>query len=351
MKYLAGKSTLIGITLTMFSAILVILILYYISSQASKLPSGFKRTLLTSEPALQSVTEKNEDVTAIVGKTKDHLYFQTIHPQKLLRTDIDLKNPAFVNLNVIENDLTSAAFSTIVDSPLIHVMTGNTRSVYQGALNTNLTREYRVPDSIPFTRAVSISPSTYVLRGHVKLKDQVFLKVNVQNGERLDEKNISEKNGDGGLATDGLLHYDSSTHLLTYVYFYGNQTLCLDTNLQLVYKGRTIDNTFDVQTEAAAVSNGKLTEYTNVAPSRIVNWESCVDNGKLYNNSMLQADNENPEAAASKSVIDVYDIKSGKYLSSFYLPRQNKEKLMRFKVFGDLLVAVYQHSIATYQLH
>ena len=85
-------------------------------------------------------------------------------------------------------------------------------------------------------------------------------------------------------------------------------------------------------------------------PSRIVNWESDVSDGKLYINSWMKADNESIHQFNNNSVIDVYDVITGAYKKSFYVPFFRGEKMESFKVCKNELVAIYKSYIAAYHI-
>ncbi|MCG1037959.1 hypothetical protein KI686_16295, partial [Polaribacter sp. DS7-9] len=52
---------------------------------------------------------------------------------------------------------------------------------------------------------------------------------------------ILEKQIDGLFCTDGMLHYNRKRHQLIYLYYYRNQYILMDTLLNIVHKGNTID--------------------------------------------------------------------------------------------------------------
>src|SRR5690606_29221831 len=88
----------------------------------------------------------------------------------------------------------------------------------------------------------------------------------------------------------GVLHYDPGAARLVYVYYYRNQFLCLDTNLNVQYKGRTIDTVSHAHIKVASLaSEGK---QTLTSPGGVVNRLSCMDGKWVYVNSKLMANNE-----------------------------------------------------------
>ena len=127
-----------------------------------------------------------------------------------------------------------------------------------------------------------------------------------------------------------------------------NNIICFDTSLSLIYKTHTIDTTNTYQIETGSIGTPTEKVYTNIMPSRIVNWESDVSEGKLYINSWMKADNESLPQFNNHSVIDVYDIITGAYQKSFYIPFFKGEKMESFKVYKNEVIVVYKNYIAVY---
>jgi len=163
---------------------------------------------------------------------------------------------------------------------------------------------------------------------------------------------ITEQLNDGGLGTNGLLHYDPSTARIVYSYFHCNQFVIIDTNLNILYRGTTIDTNRAIKTRVAKVASpivGRYT-YTYAGPPHYVSKTSCVSNGRLYIHSALEADNELHQRFTEESVIDVYDMANGAYRGSFYLPAYEGHRAKEFKISYDTLIALYDGRITTYKI-
>jgi hypothetical protein len=120
----------------------------------------------------------------------------------------------------------------------------------------------------------------------------------------------------------------------------------------LIRKLKTIDTISTVQTEFGKIKNNSNGAgiITNKSPIKVVNYESCVNQGKLFNYSSVKADNEDEEKFRRNSVIDVYNLKNGAYEHSFYIPPYKGSKLKRFAVYGQTLVVIYKKDIVVYKI-
>lgn len=150
----------------------------------------------------------------------------------------------------------------------------------------------------------------------------------------------------GLIPTDGEIHFDPVTKLLSYHYFYKNGFMVWDLNLDKVSSGKTIDTVFK--------GNLKVKRFADVftiegAP-RFVNGIGCSDRGKLYINSHLKADNEAVKAYRNNTVIDVYDLWKGVYLYSFYVPVFKERKLNGFEVRAGNLICLYGEYVVIYKM-
>jgi hypothetical protein len=290
---------------------------------------------------------RSEDVADLSGHSASCLYFKTKKPDRLIITDYQLRNSKYLILNSPNDKTITSRFSCIVDSPQISILAANVPAIIETQLGKDY-KVYKLSTSL-FTRSASIGNNSYVLRGFdksINTPDQIFLKTNTKTGSISKEINISEKNNDAGISTDGALHFDNRTNLIIYSFYYKNHFLCLDTNLALVYKGNTIDSFTSSSLKVGSTEN----IITNTSPKRFVNANSSVSNGYLYNNSQIKADNETNDKFTNNSVIDIYDIKNGTYRESLYIPSYKKEKMSKFRVVDDLIIAFYKNHIVSYRL-
>ncbi|HEX9512284.1 MAG TPA: hypothetical protein VF939_17450 [Puia sp.] len=346
------KKTLLSIVLVMAISITVVITLAWIANKPLRQKNGFSRLFAKGTITLLNVSPNNDQATDICGVTKDLLYFSLPDPAKILVSNHILQEKRYLFTNVSPNSKLSSNFNYLVSSSHINLFAGNASSIYIIDLPSRNTSRFNISKST-FTRAISISSNSFILRGFdssLKTQDQIFIKVNPVNGLRQKENNISEKKNDAGITTDGILRYDSFSHSVIYTYFYRNEFLCLDTNLNLRYIGKTIDtlNTFQVVVGALNSQDGKT--FTNISPSRIVNWQNCISNNRLFVNSMIQADNEEPKTFNTNSAIDVYNLTDGHYLGSFYIPLYKDERVRQIQIYNDLIIVLYKNYITTYKM-
>jgi hypothetical protein len=355
MAIIKNKSTdFIFISATMIAAIVLVCALAW-SSALGISDASFTRKFLSVRILPIKNIDKSDEIKSIVGSTDKSLYFETKVPGKYFVTDHNLDNGKYITITKHYRDinLMASRFTTAIDSPNVYIFPGNITAYIIANLTDSLQKMYKVPAS-GYTRAAYISPNTFVFRaveGKEASIDQIFIKINTNSPKVTRENNISARKGDAGFSTDGLLYYDKHTNLLTYVYFYENRFICMDTNLNLIYRAFTIDTTLIVKPKGGKVQQDDSTmTYTNTTPSRTINFQNCTFNGHLYINSLRKSASESTFNFKNNSVIDIYDIEDGRYLGSFYIPDYNEEKLKRFKVFGDWMIVLTKNKIMKYNI-
>lgn len=194
-----------------------------------------------------------------------------------------------------------------------------------------------------FTAAVPISENVAVLRSINLAKRQNFLVASTCVDS---PKVVLKKQFDGILCTDGDLAFSKEYSRIIYTYRYRNQFLVLDTLLNIVLEGKTIDTT-SVAKITVSEQDGKINMSK---PPLIVNKRIDVDGKYLFVNSNLVAKNELESESRNGSVIDVYNILDGSYRFSFRIDDFEASKMQAFRVNRTTLIAVFPSHVVRYDI-
>lgn len=251
------------------------------------------------------------------------------------------------NLTGFEKMSVSKTSFIQIDSPFFYLMDGVKPVILRGsALDFHLNKQM---NSTPyFTGGITLTKNSFAFRsvyngiGNKLIKQGIML-------DSLKTTTLLEKQVDGMFCTDGEMVKVPGSSKMFYVYYYRNQFLCADSNLNLLYKGKTIDTISHAQIKVARIkSSGQI---TMAAPPLIVNKRACANEKYLFVQSALRANNETDYMIKNVSMIDVYAVKDGKYQFSFYLPDFRGHKVRDFKVYGQSLYALYDHYLYKYQIN
>lgn len=318
---------------------LVVLTLYWVTLPDRNLKNGFIRMIHITVPPAHSIElgRGHYDIAGAIGE-KFYLY-QVAQPDRLLEVhDGQLIDTVFI-YNPFDK---SRAAEIKISFPFFYWSDLSRYRVYRGR-----TDHWSLTDELahPTFYAEGLFTSSGVYYRTRNKEDDIYQLTKHTNTDTIAGVGLLEKQLDGLFCTDGMLRYDEETHQVVYTYFYRNEFICADTTLTLHYRGHTIDTTSRAHISVKS-HDGKRTLSS---PPHIVNRLATTYQGKLFVNSNLIADNEQPAQFSNADVIDIYNLSTGEYGFSFYLPRYSGGRITRFILFEDGLYALYPDALVTYK--
>jgi len=159
---------------------------------------------------------------------------------------------------------------------------------------------------------------------------------------------LLQKQFDGIFDTDGSLHFNQQLKRIVYVYRYRNEFIVSDSDLQLDYRGNTIDTISKAQVRLVQLRSSTMKTFAE--PPLVVNKTSAVDGDLLYVNSALPGLYESENIWKIASIVDVYDLTDATYRSSFPVYDINNSKMKSMLVSGHFLYALIGEKIVCYKL-
>lgn len=334
-----------------FSVVLLMTILNFVTKKPNTEKNGFNRMAFKTPVTKLNEIHFDQRITDIAGITEKNIYITPNDPSKIIITDRNLKSEKQIDLNIHSSDQLKSNFKIIVHPPDLYILAANVPAIIHYNLDTKKEITYKINRA--YSRCILVTPSMAIIRGFdSSFQDENLRKANLLTGTYTNEKNITEKTEGGGFSTDGMLNYDTLTNKVIYTHFYSNKILYLDTNLNLLYKGKAVDTFSAYQAKARGIKSVKGTAFGFAAPPKLLSLYSYTDKGKLFIYSKVKADNETSEAYQNNTIIDIYDINTGKYSGSLYIPvEQAGKRMYKFKVANDLLIALYDKSVVTYHIN
>src|SRR5690606_38125474 len=103
-----------------------------------------------------------------------------------------------------------------------------------------------------------------------------------------------------------------------------------DQNLQLLYRGKTIDTTSHANIKVAFIEDTGERKLANNA--LVVNYVTAVSDNLLFVNSLLRGRYDPKEMWSTSVPVDIYDLDKRTYLNSIYLYNVVKRKPSDFIV-------------------
>jgi hypothetical protein len=317
-----------------------------LTERKSTVKNGFVRNFLP-RLELRNALNTSYPLNNICGSYRSQYWFNDTLSSRLFYADRELKKltlfPLQVSLEKTEN-----VFYTMIDSGMAFIFSNNLPGIALVNLDSGTVAVRRLPK--PYGRVAHIGQNSFVIRMlDSVISDQVFKKINLNIPKLVEtHQEITRHVGDGGISTDGFLYYDRQSNLVCYTFFYQNGFICIDSNLSIKYFARTIDTISKEPVIGRRFVSGRNISYTIAAPPKLINYIGCTDQGLLYLNSRMRADNESAMEFQHSLVIDVYDLRQGIYKASLHIPDYEGEKASRFRVFNDELIAIQGTAIVKY---
>lgn len=159
---------------------------------------------------------------------------------------------------------------------------------------------------------------------------------------------LLQKQFDGIFDTDGSFHFNSQLNKIVYIYLYRNQYIVSDKDLNLDYRGNTIDTVSRAQIKLAKLKNSNMKTFFK--PPLIVNKLSAVEGNLLYVNSALPGLYESEDIWKTASIIDVYDLTNKTYRSSFPIYNIGEKTIRSMYVSNNYFYALIGEKIVCYKL-
>lgn len=298
----------------------------------SKYKNDFVRLFPPHAADVTAVISIPEMPSYLIGMVGDHIYAGG--REDILKISISSKDTSRIKLGL------PFGSHVTVYPPYFFVYNGSTGFLSRGTISSWLVDT--TFQSIPrFTAIRMISPNNAILQ-----MINVDERQSLITGLKSVKKHVLKKQLDGILCTDGVLQYSQKLKQAVYTFRYRNRFICLDTNLNIVRYGKTIDTT-SVAKIAVSELNGQI---TMARPPLSVNTDAYVDGKYLFVQSNLVARNEQPDQTKDKTVFDVYNLVDGSYLYSFYIGNHNGSKVQGFLVNDNTLVALFKTAVVAHRL-
>lgn len=350
------KKHILTFTGCLLSVTLVMVALYASSPINGKIfRANFDRKLLPDAAIKQkNALELESPSVYISGITGDKIYISnTLKPLNLWASDYEFKKTQDIKLTLVGIDSLRepTAFRTTVDPPNFFLSNGIMPIAMRGTIDTWEARKYMPDSGYYFVEAVPISTSSMALKSYSSHQQALHLarKTAIDTPYFKFKYGLLEKQKDGVFCVNGKLHFSKDLHKLVYLYAYRNQYIVMDTNMNLSYRGNTIDTFSVARVKLAQIESKKLTMAAS--PPTVINGLSCVYKNHLYNQSLLLANNEDEKAFKESAVIDVYDINQGFYIYSFHIPKYRNNSLTDFRVFNNQLITLFGRHLVIYELN
>ena len=287
----------------------------------------------------------------IAGITNDSVYLGNITaPLHLLAIDRELKDTTHHRIFLDQmNQFPFRSVTIIVQNSRYYVVDGSVPVVYTGKIG-NWNSKILFQDQAYFTKFQPVLNGFAFLTRDSRSNEselgkfaptQDFTKVSIIPG-------LLTRQIDGIFDSDGFLLYNSSLNQIIYAYRYRNEFIVANNNLELLYRGKTIDT---ITTAHLQIDTIRAKNQRKLGPASIeVTLQAATSNNYLFLSSDRLGKYESPEMAEKASIIDVYNLRDQTYEYSFYLYNYESHKMREFTVKKDQLFFLGGSYLISYKL-
>jgi hypothetical protein len=285
----------------------------------------------------------------LAGHDHDLLYLgNSTAPWHLLQVDLNTRDTSHIQLKPRFSELEYRSLKINVTPPYFFIMDGTVPFILRGKLVEGKADPWMMGTSY-FSRALPIDSNTVFIRA-LSAKNQTstlgLIKKHKEFKVRLDTT-LLEAQIDGVFDVDGMMLKNLNAQNMGYVYYYRNEFITMDFQLEHISRQRTIDTVQQASIKVArADRHGAIAMK---APPLIINKTASMSNDFLLIQSERLGRNESRDMLEQASIIDVYNYKKKTYEFSFYLYRIEESSAREFAICEDRLVALIGNKLTVYR--
>ncbi|GAA3623412.1 hypothetical protein GCM10022397_06450 [Flavivirga jejuensis] len=271
-------------------------------------------------------------------------------PLNLMILDTSLQKKQEIRLALDQDSLLFQFVQLRVIPPYFFLVDGITPYISRG--NTTDWKAHSIMDKPAyFSKVTPIDSASLAIQSvSSRTKENVLGKISLSDTSKVTfSYNLLQRQIDGLFDTDGVLQYNHQLQKLVYTYFYRNQYIVADKDLQLNFFGKTIDTISRAQIKVGTITSKNQQKLA--APALLVNKYSATYGSYLFVNSKLIGRYESIDIWKQASIIDVYNLMDNTYEFSFYVYNIGKDTLKTFRVLNDKFIGLIGNHIVTYQLN
>lgn len=286
----------------------------------------------------------------IAGILEDSIYLgNTTAPRHILALPMDLKGSVQHLITIPDSLKADYQIARITVSDSVFFLTDGVSGIIQKGNTDDWTINESYTLDIPFTAFVPQSKQRAVLRVYDMLnKETTLAEYDLKTRSLHIQSGILDTKIDGLFDTDGQLLFDADTDKVLYVYFYRNNYLLADYNLEHAVYNKTIDTIKQVNLEFGYLEGGRQMKLAKTYKK--VNQTAAAGNGYVMIKSKNLGRFDVAEMLEQASLIDVYDTAKNSYEFSFYFYNENREEVRNFYLYKDKIIGLTENRVVVCEM-
>lgn len=343
--------TALKLTIVSIICSAIIVILYFYSEHTMHSENPFIRRFVQGAATQTKEADLTNNFKYFAGSDGNTIYFgDSQAPLHIIAYDTTLKTKSHHKIQLERENFPFVAVQVRISPPYFYLMDGTVPVIYKGKISDWKAKPVMYNNNYYFSKAEIIAPNKIAFRAQqFKTLNNILGTFTFEDSLQVQyAPQLLQKQIDGFFDTDGMMHFDKQTQKFIYTYYYRNQFIVADTNLNLISRGNTIDTTSRANLKVIHIEETGQRKIAALPPT--VNQLTAVANNLLFVNSKLIGRYEPKEMWKQASIVDVYNINNSDYISSIYIYNINKVKLKEMFVIDNNLYAIVGHRLHKYQL-
>ncbi|MBF4473067.1 MauE/DoxX family redox-associated membrane protein [Flavobacterium sp. HJJ] len=345
------KRTAVLLAVLAISSTIIVTTLYFASENAMHRENPFIRRFIQGSAAKIGETGLKSNSHYFAGINGSTLYFgDNLAPLHIAVYDTSLQTKRHYKIQLEREDFPFRSVQVRITPPYFYLMDGTVPVIYKGNVRDWKAKLLMHSNNYYFSKAEIISPDKIVFRAQeLQSRDNILGTFDFSDSLQVQyAPNLLQKQADGFFDTDGMMQYDTQLQKFIYVYYYRNQFIAANKNLQLSNRGHTIDTTAHANLKVVFIKETRERKLASIPAT--VNQLITVSGNLLFVNSKIIGRYESKKMWKKASIVDVYNLQHNTYVSSFYIYNSGNKKVQSILVSGNTLYAIIGHTIHKYRL-
>lgn len=327
----------------------IVVVLFMQSEHIIKKENPFVRRYIPHGVSEDQTLDLGVNSFYFAGTHQNTLYLGNhTAPLRMAVVDSTFSTRKNYTLSIDQRDLPFQSIKLKVLYPYFYLADGYVPVIFRGKLNQLKAETLSLGEAF-FSDYQPIDSTKIAFSGQQSsTKENVLGLLTPSSKEKVSlHPELLEKQIDGVFDTDGILSYSPHEKKVVYTYFYRNQFIVADTNLNLLYRGNTIDTTSRAQIKITKLKNG---EHKMSAPPHTINKNVVIHRNLLFNISNSIGQLESKSMWKQAVIVDVYNYEKQAYIGSFYVHHRGEHKLTSMLVTDHYLYGLFDTQLVRYRL-
>ncbi|WP_333853008.1 MauE/DoxX family redox-associated membrane protein [Epilithonimonas sp.] len=329
-------------------SILVVVILFLSSEHIIKKENNFTRRF-THHPIIE---EQSIDLKVnsyyFAGSDYNHIYLANLtSPFRIFKIEKSLKKVDTISITPsTKNSFRKLKYS--IQNNSLFAYDGSVPVIYRSSLDSlNYPIKQISYRDIYFNHLKPASRTSFFFSTDNSKRETLIGTLSTKNVHQSKMSNFSlNTKKDGGFDSDGKLLYDGSTGKAYYMFYYRNQILDIDSNLQVNSHMKTIDTITKAKINIKTLRDGTK---KMISPPIIVNQNMEIYRGLIFNISNLKGKHESNDLWNKNSIVDIYTTKPAGYWGSIYVENRGKNRLSQILITDNFFYILSGTELRSYR--